>query len=186
MAWTTPGTAVAGDVLTAAFWNLQVRDNLANLRALANVQTTPVTAATFTRQASTFADITGLSVSITPTATTSKILVSVSLNFGASSTADFFHLRLMRDSTAIGIGDAAGARDRTTSGANGGDTVELLNCSIVFLDTPNTTSATTYKVQVRNTNGAAGGIFYLNRTGLDTDGVYSRTISTITVQEIPA
>ena len=27
MAWTTPGTAVAGDVLTAAFWNLQVRDN---------------------------------------------------------------------------------------------------------------------------------------------------------------
>ncbi len=29
MAWTTPGTAVAGDVLTAAFYNLQVRDNFA-------------------------------------------------------------------------------------------------------------------------------------------------------------
>ena len=28
MAWTTPGTAVAGDVLTAAFWNEQVRDNM--------------------------------------------------------------------------------------------------------------------------------------------------------------
>lgn len=28
MAWTTPGTAVAGDVLTAAFWNSNVRDNL--------------------------------------------------------------------------------------------------------------------------------------------------------------
>jgi hypothetical protein len=28
MAWTTPGTAVAGDVLTAAFWNTQVRDNM--------------------------------------------------------------------------------------------------------------------------------------------------------------
>lgn len=28
MAWTTPGTAVAGDVLTAAYWNTQVRDNL--------------------------------------------------------------------------------------------------------------------------------------------------------------
>jgi hypothetical protein len=27
MAWTTPGTAVAGDVLTAAFWNSNVRDN---------------------------------------------------------------------------------------------------------------------------------------------------------------
>ena len=31
MAWTTPGTAVAGDVLTAAFWNTQVRDNLIEL-----------------------------------------------------------------------------------------------------------------------------------------------------------
>ena len=31
MAWTTPGTAVAGDVLTAAFWNLQVRDNMNSL-----------------------------------------------------------------------------------------------------------------------------------------------------------
>jgi hypothetical protein len=28
MAWTTPATAVAGDTLTAAFWNLHVRDNL--------------------------------------------------------------------------------------------------------------------------------------------------------------
>jgi hypothetical protein len=28
MAWTTPGTAVAGDVLTAAFWNSNVRDNM--------------------------------------------------------------------------------------------------------------------------------------------------------------
>ena len=27
MAWTTPGTAVAGSVLTAAFWNTNVRDN---------------------------------------------------------------------------------------------------------------------------------------------------------------
>jgi hypothetical protein len=31
MAWTTPGTAVAGDVLTAAFWNEQVRDNMTHL-----------------------------------------------------------------------------------------------------------------------------------------------------------
>ena len=27
MAWTTPGTATAGEVLTAAFWNANVRDN---------------------------------------------------------------------------------------------------------------------------------------------------------------
>jgi hypothetical protein len=33
MAWTTPGTAVAGNVLTAAFWNSDVRDNMNTLVA---------------------------------------------------------------------------------------------------------------------------------------------------------
>lgn len=37
MAWTTPGTAVAGDVLTAAFWNEQVRDNLDSVLSLGKV-----------------------------------------------------------------------------------------------------------------------------------------------------
>lgn len=36
MAWTTPGTAVAGTVLTAAFWNTQVRDNTTDLRSYQN------------------------------------------------------------------------------------------------------------------------------------------------------
>lgn len=36
MAWTTPGTATAGEVLTAAFWNEQVRDNSAYLKAEAD------------------------------------------------------------------------------------------------------------------------------------------------------
>jgi hypothetical protein len=31
MAWTTPGTATAGEVLTASFWNTQVRDNMVEL-----------------------------------------------------------------------------------------------------------------------------------------------------------
>jgi len=36
MAFTTPGTAVAGEVLTAAFWNEQVRDNTSDLRSYQN------------------------------------------------------------------------------------------------------------------------------------------------------
>jgi hypothetical protein len=36
MAWTTPGTATAGEVLTASFWNTQVRDNTADLRSYQN------------------------------------------------------------------------------------------------------------------------------------------------------
>jgi len=37
MAFTTPGTAVAGEVLTAAFWNEQVRDNMDTLVAAGTV-----------------------------------------------------------------------------------------------------------------------------------------------------
>ena len=36
MAWTTPGTATAGEVLTAAFWNTNVRDNTLDLRSYQN------------------------------------------------------------------------------------------------------------------------------------------------------
>lgn len=40
MAWTTPGTAVAGDVLTAAFWNAQVRDQMTEVAPIMNAWTT--------------------------------------------------------------------------------------------------------------------------------------------------
>lgn len=186
MPWVTPSTVNTGDTLQASTWNQDVVENTKVLRALANVQSKIVTVATFSRQASTFADITDLSISITPTATTSKVLVTVSLNFGTNATADFYHLRLMRDSTAIAIGDAVGSRERITVGSGINNAVELQNRAIIFLDSPNTTSATTYKMQVKNTNGAAAGIFYLNRTSTDTDGVYGRAVSSITVQEIPA
>jgi hypothetical protein len=48
MAWTTPGTAVAGNVLTAAFWNEQVRDNMNSLVAAGTVlPSTPVDGESF-------------------------------------------------------------------------------------------------------------------------------------------
>jgi hypothetical protein len=54
MAWTTPGTATAGSVLTAAFWNTQVRDNLnttytyGKLAYFRDEQTSGTNAGTFT------------------------------------------------------------------------------------------------------------------------------------------
>lgn len=47
MAWTTPGTAVAGDVLTAARWNSDVRDNM-NAVGLVHLNTTTISASTWT------------------------------------------------------------------------------------------------------------------------------------------
>ena len=54
MAWTTPGTAVAGDVLTAAFWNLQVRDNMNSLiEAGSTLPSSPVDGQSFYYTANT-------------------------------------------------------------------------------------------------------------------------------------
>ena len=53
----------------------------------------------------TFGDVSGLSISITPSSTSSKILVIGTIN--CSESGDYAYVRLMRDSTAIAIGDAA-------------------------------------------------------------------------------
>ena len=57
--------------------------------------------------------------------------------------------------------------------------------SISILDTPNTTSATTYKLTARGWNAAAGS-FYINRAAADSNTVsFTRGVSTITAMEIP-
>ena len=54
MAWTTPGTATAGSVLTASFWNEQVRDNSNALRDEGGLWL--ITSANFTTAAAIIAD----------------------------------------------------------------------------------------------------------------------------------
>ena len=126
-------------------------------------------------------DITGFSVSITPSSTSSKVLVNVHIN---GSNGDLAAFRLMRDSTAIGIGDSGGgSRQQGTIGpmSFSRDSNRCFAASMMFLDSPSTISATTYKLQTfchSSTN-------YINRTNSDTDANYnSRPISTITVMEI--
>jgi hypothetical protein len=139
---------------------------------------------TFTTSSTSFTDVTGLSVSITPTLATSKILVLYNMSAGQSQ-GHIAHSRLMRDSTAINIGAAASSRNRSTSDALAiGSASVGTTISGSFLDTPATTAATTYKMQ-----GAvlSPGTLFVNRTEDDSDNANrSRTVSTITVMEIGA
>lgn len=138
---------------------------------------------TFTTTSTTFTDVTGLSVSITPTLATSKIFVLVMLTGqGLSGTASL-QGRLMRDSTAIAIGDAAGSRARVSLGNLDASGSSQLSSPIMFLDSPATTSSTTYKVQIL-CNQTPNTVF-VNRSSSDTDSVQlGRGISTITVMEV--
>jgi len=130
----------------------------------------------------TFVDVTGLSVSITPSSTSSKILVYSNVLCVGTVSAAAGLTRILRDSTAIGIHDTAGNRIRASAFGYAPDTGDVRQHASVFLDSPSTTSAITYKVQftANGTNTA-----YINRTQADLDNTgYSRGISSITVMEI--
>lgn len=128
-----------------------------------------------------FAD-TGLSVSITPTSSSNKVLVRAVIQVGSPAT-DFVFAQMLRGSTAIGIGDAAGTRTRVGGAAFESSTNCTNTIVMEWLDTPATTSATTYKVQI----AASGGVnsVTINQSTTDTNSsVVPRTASTISVCEI--
>jgi len=133
-----------------------------------------------------FSDITGMSVNITPTSTTSKILVNFVANVSNSTTATN-HIRLLRDTTVLAIGDSDGNRFGSTAIDRPDGTpyaYHIGNISQFYLDSPATTSAITYKLQATLGLDYSGN-FYLNRSKTDSDNSYSgRTASTITVMEI--
>jgi hypothetical protein len=128
-----------------------------------------------------------LSITITPKSASSKIIVSAVASTGSSNGADGSTiLRMIRDSTPIGIGNASGSKIRAGSGrgTNNQDGNTMLNIPLQVTDTPNTTSAVTYTLQfaVRGTGNLTA---YLNRSGGDADTAeYQRTSSSLVVQEI--
>ena len=139
---------------------------------------------TFTAATTTYTDITDLSVSITPTSTANKIFVLASISGSQDVTVDVATLRLVRDSTAIAIGDTAGSRIVGTTPLTGGaDASQQGSTTTNFLDSPATTSATTYKIQGRSNNAAS--TFFINRSDADSDNtIHNRCVSTITVFEV--
>ena len=129
-----------------------------------------------------FVDVTGLSIAITPKFSTSKILVLYDTMIGPQDTGFF---RIVRDSTVIKQGDAAGSRIRTTIGSitPGGNNDKSAPAAGSYLDSPSTTSSVTYKIQVQNYVGT----LYVNRSFNDSDATYSgRGASTITLMEVAA
>ena len=134
----------------------------------------------------TWTDVTGLSVSLTPAATSSKILVTACVIMTAG---DWNSWRIVDGSGSIitgFVGDADGSRERTTAGVPYMTTSTIAyTMSHQALDSPSSTSAQTYKVQIW-ANGASTAK-YINRTSADSNNDYScRGISTITAMEILA
>ena len=138
-----PATFVAGNVLTAA----QMNDLRGAFRILQVVQVTESTQ--FATTSTSDVAVPGLSVTITPSSATSKVLLMASVPAFITTTSNLF-TRFYRGSVATGT-NLAGAGlffSRISADASPTNTVGLH-----FLDSPATTSATTYNVAVQVSAG---------------------------------
>ena len=146
------------------------------------VQSTP-NADVESTTSTTYGDIPDLTATITPSSTSSKILILTDLSLSASHAA---YIRLFRGTTEIGSGNAASGRETllyqvySGAGSNGPFYYGFANPSKVVLDSPATTSPTTYKYQWRTNAGT----LYLNRTYQDSGNYIGRTASNITLLEV--
>lgn len=135
----------------------------------------------------TTVDVTGLSVNITPSSTSSKVLVFYNVyTSSASGVTISLSVILDRSGTNIAVGDAVSNHSQVTTYAasmqatdGGSVSIHTMN----YLDSPASTSALTYKIKL---GGFNSNTVYVNRTGRDNDtAAYDgRFVSTITAMEI--
>ena len=137
----------------------------------------------------TFADLSGLSVSITPASSSNKILVSCALHVSSQQNS-FQGFKVLRDSTAIGLGTAATGNMSNVSFATmavntGSAAYGLRSANFEFLDSPNSTSAITYKIQWASLYQSYTS--YINRPySTSNEAFNSHASSSITLYEVAA
>ena len=142
-----------------------------------------------------FGDVTGINVTITPTAASSKILVQFCLG-KVSHDSNSTGVRFSRSvaggtAAAIKVADSGGSRQQVSSnilGTNLINTGHAQAFNYQFVDTPSYSvgQAIVYQMQVQ-TEGS--GNFYVNRTQDDVNNAnihYARAFSTITAMEVAA
>ena len=126
-----------------------------------------------------FSDISGLTVSITPSATSSKILYTGSLYLAGSGSESNFRLKRTIGGSATDISVSSVLDDNADGSFAHGGGSRYEGHGWEFLDSPNTTSAITYGIRWRVHSGTT----YLNRTW---DNNWFHGASGITVMEIAA
>jgi hypothetical protein len=137
-------------------------------------------------------EVTGLNVTITPSSTSSKVLVIATVSGSSSVRSGIIDVRLAKGGNAIGgaLGNVSGTNRfalthrQSAIGNNGGDIAEA---TIVYLDSPGVASATTYSIFCVSPDDSSTQTVYINRSNTDTDSFsFRRTISTITAIEVAA
>ena len=175
----TDGTIVNADINASA---AIAGTKLSGAGKVLQVVSTTKTDTFATNPSSAWIDVTGLSVSITPSSASNKVLIQISISGSGVTGTNIAHFRLVRASTTIYAGDTAGSRPSGFAACIDSDGNATEHVSGVFLDSPSTTSSTTYKIQTYSNNTV-----YVNRSSTDIDVTErNRSASTILVMEIAA
>ena len=138
----------------------------------------------FTTNSGTYVDVTGHSISITPTASSSKFLLCLNINASADNGGSRFGFRFLRDSTVVGNSYTQGSRTPMATATQGSDSNAIdLQTTQMFLDSPATTSAITYSVKGQVESSSSN--LHINRSGGNANSttVYTAA-SSLTVMEI--
>ena len=173
-----------GDGTTVYCVNYQKADGTAvasTTGQILQIQSTTKTDS-FSTNSGTLVDITGYSVSITPTATANKVLVRGHLNISHDTGSANVFMKLLRGSTAINLGTTGtGYTMAYRVPADAQLTPYGILCfSFEFLDSPVSVSTTTYKVQISTNSG----VVYVN-VPANTAGLGNVSVtSTITATEV--
>ena len=140
----------------------------------------------FSSTSSSLTEVTGLNVSITPSASTSKIYLNIDVSLGGATAYVGFNIK--RDSTLIAVTTAVDGNDTRHQGTFGqivNQNSAMKNAGFNFLDTPNTTSAITYKIFAISLYNSQP--LSINRTYHTTNNAYDQGgCSTITATEVAA
>lgn len=144
------------------------------------VQSVLTTASSTT--SSTYVD-SGLSATITPGSTGNKILVIADFSSGGNDSFNRQEWTLTRGDTEIYIGDAGPSSEgRSTGKFINGQTTVSFRARAIYLDSPATTSATTYKIRMRDGNG--DGTVYFNQSKATNASNGTMCCSTMTLMEV--
>jgi len=160
-----------------------IADGLTAAQVVKQVVTTTKTD-TFSTTSTSYVDITGLSVTITPADNTNKILLVASFGqIDTNGTSRYIRIQFLRDSTPIGVGDAASTRTQASIVQRVETSNSSQSAAWTYVDSPATTSAITYKAQMLINASTA----YINRTATDSDDpLYSRGVCSLTAIEVAA
>ena len=138
---------------------------------------------TFSTASTSLVDVPGLSVSITPRSTGSKVLLQVSVPVGHSADLSNNHIFTVTDSsdTILISPDSPGSRIASFHAGKQPENDGMYIHSFSLLHSPSTTSTYTYKVRTKVT----GGTGWVNRSATDGDNAsYGRGVATITAMEV--